>query len=148
MKYKNSFVKKIEDKYINEARVTLKTIIAEEIVVAMKNNIIDTVYSQPKGEYERKFAMLHSVASKIVEDSNIATEIEVSPETERMTYDYPSWYGSSDNKDMIVEWLNNGVGEKSLYPHPAHQFMEMTAEQVAEIVSEALSKAFARIASK
>ena len=147
MGYKNSFTKKIERKYINEARKTLLTIIAEEVVVAMKNNITDTVYSKPEGDYERKFAMLHSVASKVTEDSFFTTEIEISPEPDRMTYDYHSWYGSSDNRDMIVEWLNNGTDNK-FYPHPAHNFIGLTAEQVADIVSEALSKAFARIASK
>ena len=142
-------IKRIEKKYIEEARATLKTVIAEEVKTAMKNNIIDTVYSNPEGEYERTFSMLVSVVCSVVEDSNFSTIIEITPDPDRMNYNYPSIYNAdSSYKDMIVEWLDKGTSGSSFYNHPEHNFIGLTAEQVNTIISEALGRAFKRISSK
>jgi hypothetical protein len=49
--------------------------------------------------------------------------------------------GSDDNRDMIVEWLNEGTSGSPIYNHPAHKFMDKTADEAGSISRNELNKA-------
>lgn len=149
MAYKSYSVQNIEKKYRDAARKTLKTIIAEEVKTALKNNIINTVYDTPEGEYyERTFAMLMSIISETVIDNDYETLIQIYADPDRMTYDYHSWKTGDDKRDLIVKWLDKGTSGSPIYNHEANEFIEKTVEEINGIINEALRQAFNRVSSK
>lgn len=96
--------------------VSLKEI-AKEMRPALRDELRDaidkTVYKNPPSgsNYSRTYAMRKSADTEIIKE-NDGYDIKVFNNPDKMDYDYHSAYssGNLDNRNNIVEWLNNGHG--------------------------------------
>jgi len=155
MAKKFASIARIEAKYKKAARDALLNKIRPRVKEALQKNIDDTVYSNPESDwYVRSYAMRTSVEGYITADNDMETVMSIFPDPKKMVgfyiQDYAK-YGSiaspnrNDNRDMIVEWLNEGTSGSPIYNHKGHHFMDKTFDETNKIVKEELAKAFKKV---
>lgn len=142
---------RIFNKYQKIASETLKGEIRKKVIRKLKDNIKATVYSKPDPKYyTRSYSMMNSVRGYVTRDNDLQTIISIYPDPSNMTgfpdpkfknYLSLAGMGSDDNRDMIVEWLNEGTSGSPIYNHPAHKFMDKTADEAGIIARGKLNKA-------
>lgn len=95
--------------------------------------IKQTVYKNPEGWYERTESMLDSIGSNTDKLSlgKHTSYVETYPKPEDMDYTYPSVnaFNSQDNRNKIVEWLNNGR-KKGIWKYKPQRFIQKAEKQV------------------
>jgi len=142
------------EKYRKAARDALLYNIRPKIIQKLKDNIGATVYSSPDPQYyARTHSMQRSVSGYIKTDNSTQTIISIYPDPNNMTgfpvsrfknYASIAGMGSSDNREMIVEWLNEGTSGSPIYNHKPHKFMDKTAKESSDITRKELGKALSK----
>ena len=116
----------------------------EELVQALRDN----VYNGNQGSYDNTYSLLSAVDSKSLESkSGLKTDIEITTliDPKLMDYDYGSYYenGKEDNRENIVDWLNNGHGgfyKGYSINYTGRQFIEKAQKIINKTGKSRLSK--------
>lgn len=92
-----------------------------------------TVYSKPEGDVYKRTESAYDATRTIINNSGNGYLVQLLSDPNFMSYDYPSWFEtfSQDNKNDIIKWLNYGT-DSPYYSHPAHNFIQMTEQEIAE----------------
>jgi hypothetical protein len=120
-------------KYIKFTTIDeIQTITARFSNQMLYEQIKNTVYKSPEREYERTESMLDSIGSDAdkLTIGKHTSYVETYPKPQDMDYSYPSVlpFSSQDNRNSIVNWLNNG--HKGIWNYKGKHFMEKAQTQV------------------
>lgn len=124
----NSLAKGIE----NELNDILKDSVSKPSEEELKRSIDLHVYARQSSGRFRTGSLKNSVFSEVVGDANGDDDLvlQVYNNKSKMTQRYPSVVksNSQDNRDNIVEWLNDGHG--GIWDYEKTNFIESAREQI------------------
>lgn len=135
---------------LNDIEDALMQQVNLEMQEILRQKISSNVYSRGSS-YDRTYTLLNSVDSKLYRDGSYNINVDVWNNEKLMQLTtYPSWTGgSTDNRDMIVEWVNDGHGMSGntgdLAPQPATNFIEDARSTINNSLDKLLMTALKRI---